>query len=156
MKLGRIMGVFLSMLIVMGAINLSLHKDAESMSLGLAMENDYHHIQTNNVVMDASNKKNVDRISYTNTNNHQINISSSDIKISCIGSGKNEYNDVNLVKDNFKINAKFAKTANGNKYDSLTVEKREKVYIYLYTEYVGDTFPSNEVICNYSVKIDTY
>lgn len=52
-----------------------------------------------------------------------------------------------------RIKAAFAKSEDATKYDSLTVNKNETVFIYIVNEYIGEEYPMNEVNCNYNIDI---
>ncbi len=159
MKLGRILGVILSVGIVAFAVAYGKVDSMENNGpIELASANGVisdEGVEFGNVVLDMDNNKNVNVVKFTNTNSYPVELGTSSIDIICTGSGEHKAEDELIVSKNMKIKAAFAESENGTKYDSILVKKHETVYIFVASEYVGDEYPMNEVNCNYNVNIQS-
>jgi hypothetical protein len=141
MKLGRIMGVILSilvttMLISYYYINNKVNNNSIELIGDSVSTNDYEDI-----------------IKYTNNQNYSIDIEASNVNITC--HGENE-SDEDLVKSNMKISALFSNSINGNKEESINIKSKESIYIHVVKEYTSDIYPSNDVTCDYSIDIKDF
>lgn len=160
MKLGRILGVFLSIGVIAFAVAYGKVDSKENNSpIELASANGVikdEEVEFGNVVLDMENNQNIDKIKFTNTNNYPVELGTSSIDLICTGSGVNKEKDEFIVSKNMHIKASFAKGENATKYDSLLVNKDETIYIFIASQYDGDEYPLNEVNCNYRVNIESY
>lgn len=159
MKLGRIMGVVLLMLgiVFIGKYyysDPSLNTQNNILdAFELIGDNGVREdsgVTYNDVMLTEDNQESVEVISYTNTNNHAIELNSYDIVVTCTGG---TIADNKLVEDNLKVSAMFSKGNDKQKHDSLIVDRKEKANIYISNEYVGSTYPSSEVSCSYSILV---
>lgn len=158
MKLGRILGVVLSIGIVIFAVmNGEVDSKENNGPIELASSNgsisETGGVEFGNVVLDMDNNQNVNKVKFTNTNSYPVELGTNSIELICTGSGVEKEHDEFIVSKNMRIKAAFAKTEDDTKYDSLLVNKNETVYIYIVNEYVGEEYPMNEVNCNYNVDI---
>lgn len=159
MKLGRILGVILSIGIVAFAVAYGKVDSMENNGpVELASSNGVisdEGVEFGNVVLDMDNNQNVNMVKFTNTNSYPVELGTSSIDIICTGSGENKAEDELIVSKNMKVRASFAKSEKDTKYDSMLVKKNETIYIFIASEYVGDEYPLNEVNCNYNVNIQS-
>lgn len=159
MKLGRILGVVLSIGIVIFAVmNGEVDSKENNGPIELADNSGTISdtgVEFGNVVLDMDNNQNVNMIKFTNTNNYPVEIGTSSIDLVCTGFGENKEEDEFLVSKNIKVKTSFAKSENDTKYDSMLVKKNETIYIFIANEYMGDEYPLNEVNCNYNVNIQS-
>ena len=159
MKLGRILGVILSILVFVICTNKYASEANNDNSNPFAFLSDSVNVIDNNTVkygntvVDMDNKDNIEVITYTNKNGYTVNLTQKDITVICNGSGSTKEADEALVSKNMKIKAAFSEDEHGKKYDSLLVNNRETVYIHVISTYSGDKLPMNEVYCDYSVNI---
>lgn len=160
MKLGRFLGVILSIGIVIFAImNGEVDSKENNGPIELASANGVISdtgVEFGNVVLDMEDNQKVNKVKFTNTNSNPVHLETSSIELICTGSGKNKESDEFIVSKNMKIKASFAKSDTDTKYDSLLVKKNETVYIFIASEYEGEEYPMNEVNCNYNVDIQSY
>ena len=157
MRIDRIMGVVLSVLI----LSFVAFKHIESMNdfdrpIELIGDNGY--ISENIVNYDdkllSANDSYRDVIEFTNTNIYPIEMNQNDITINCTGTGITKEDDETLVSGNYNIKAKFSEEINSDLYDSLLVPRGKTIYIHVIGEYRGD-MPSNQVLCDYSLNIQS-
>lgn len=156
MRLDRIMGVVLSILVV-SFIALKHYNNEEG------RENPFELIGDNGTINDSlvsyssrnvsdTNNTNTDIIEYTNTFNRPVEINSSDIIITCTGVGEQKEEDEALAHNNYHIKAKFSKDKNGELFNSLSVSAKETIYIHVISEYKG-SLPNNPVECEYKLNV---
>lgn len=159
MKLGRILGVILSIGIIGFAVAYGKVDSKENNGpVELASSNGViseEGVEFGNVVLDMDNNQNVNVVKYTNTNSYPVELGTSSIDIICTGTGENKAEDEFIVSKNMKVKAAFAESENGTKYDSILVKKHETIYIFIASEYAGEEYPLNEVNCNYNVNIQS-
>lgn len=159
MKIGRILGVILSIGIVASAVAYGKVDSKENNGpIELASSNGVisdEGVEFGNVVLDMDNNQNINMVKFTNTNNYPVELGTSSIDLICTGSGENKEADELLVSKNMKVRTSFAKSENDTKYDSMLINKNETVYIFIANEYVGEEYPLNEVNCNYNVNIQS-
>lgn len=157
MKLGRYLGVVLSIGIVIFAImNGEVDSKENNGPIELASSNgsiSESGVEFGNVVLDMDNNQNVNKVKFTNTNSYPVDLGTNSIELICTGTGATKEEDELIVSRNMRIKAAFAQTEDATKYDSLTVGKNETVYIFIVSEYTGDEYPMNEVNCNYNIDI---
>jgi len=154
-RIDRIMGVVLSILVV-SFIALKYYSNEEEKTNPFELIGDNGYMSENVVsyqdkVFD-SNKSNTEIIEFTNPYSYPVEINSSDIIITCTGSGETKESDEALARKNYHISAKFSEEKNGKLYNSLSVPKNNKIYIHIISEYSGD-LPQNSVDCKYSLNI---
>lgn len=151
MRLGRIMGVILSFLAVMYLMNNYIEKNnSQEPNNSIELIGDIGYVEKNNLNLENND---YEVMEFKNNYNYPVEISADSISITCKGVGNTKEDDEYLVSNNFKINAYFSKELNGIKEKSLIINKKEKVYIYVISEYVGEVYPSNEVACDYNINI---
>lgn len=159
MKLGRILGVILSIGIVASAVAYGkVDSNENNGPIELANNNGViseEGVEFGNVVLDMDNNQNINVVKFTNTNSYPVELGTSSIDLVCTGSGENKEEDEFIVSKNMKVKASFAKSENDTKYDSMLIKKNETVYIFIANEYVGEEYPLNEVNCNYNVNIQS-
>ena len=157
MKLGRILGVLLSIGIVIFAIvNGEVDSKENNGPIELANGNGEISgagVDFGNVVLDMENNQNINVVKFTNTNNYPVELGTSNIVLKCTGSGETREQDEFIVSKNMKIKAAFAKSENDMKYDTLSVNKNETIYVFIVNNYEGEEYPMNEVNCNYNIDI---
>lgn len=157
MKLGRFLGVVLSIGIVAFAImNGEVDSKGNNGPIELASSNgsiSESGVEFGNAVLDMDNTQNVNKIKFTNTNSYPVELGTNNIELICTGSGEAKDHDEFIVSRNMRIKAAFAKSEDATKYDSLLVNKNETVYIFVVNEYIGEEYPMNEVNCNYNIDI---
>lgn len=156
MRLDRIMGVVLSILVV-SFIAVKYLNNEEGNNNPFELIGDSGTISDSSVYYEnrkvsESNNENTEVIKYTNTNNYPVEIRSSDIIITCTGSGERKYEDEALTRKNYSINAKFSNELNGELYTTLSVPVNKTVYIHVISKYNGE-LPSNPVECEYSLNV---
>lgn len=155
MRLDRIMGVVLSILVVSFiALKYINNEDGKDNPFELIGDNGTlanSEVQYNHQVFD-SNKQNTEIIEYTNTYNYPVEIKSSDIIITCTGTGESRNEDEALARKNYKIIAKFSEEKNGELFSTLSVSVGEHVYIHIISEYNGE-LPKNPVECEYKLNV---
>lgn len=156
MRLDRIMGVILSILVV-SFIAFKHYNNEESASNPFELIGDNgtissSHVQFQDRAVSDDNKSNTEVIKYTNTYNYPVEIKSSDIIITCTGVGEFKEEDEALVKSNYSIKAKFSNELNSEQYSTLSVSVGQTVYIHVITAYNGIE-PKNPVECEYSLTV---
>lgn len=152
MRLGRIMGVILSFLVVMYLANKYISNDfSQATNNSIELTGDIAYLENTN--FDRKNSKDIEVIEYVNKYNHPVEISEDSVSITCEGVGNTKEDDEILVRNNFEINTYFSKELNGTKEESLVINKKEKIYIYIISTYVGEKFPTSEVKCDYNIEI---
>ena len=156
MKIDRTLGVLLSILVVI--IILIYNNSIESLnnqdSFGLIGDSGVLSdgvVSYNSQEYDENNTKNAELIEFVNKENYPVTINSNEVSIKCEGSTAKENE---IVKNNYKIYATFSNDKSSEKYEYLRVLPKEKIYIHINTSYEGDTFPTNDVTCNYSINIE--
>lgn len=155
MKIDRIIGSILSILIVIYLVIQKYdNKSINENSLELLSDSGYqsYNIATLDKKTITSNDSITDIIEFINPYNYSIELNQSDVTISCHGAGETKESDELLVSSNYSIKAKFSKEKNGILHNSLVIDKREKAYIHVISEYKG-TLPNNQVDCNYQVRV---
>ena len=154
MRIDRIMGVVLSLLIFSFYIVKNIYNENDNNPFELIGDNEY--ISGNSLALDdrvlGENSSYSDIIKYTNTNKYPVELNNNDITITCTGAGSTKEEDEYLVNNNYNISAKFSEEKNSNLYNSLLVPKGKTIYIHITSEYRG-ALPTNEVSCDYSVNI---
>ena len=156
MRIDRIMGVVLSILVISFITIKYIDSNNEESPFELIGDNGY--ISENNVnfsdkvLSEADSSSEV--IKFTNTYNFPIEMSKNDITINCTGTGSTKEEDENLVRNAYTISAKFSEDKNSSLYDSLLVPKGDTIYIHIISEYNG-IMPSNPVACDYSINIES-
>lgn len=151
MKLDRILGVILSILVISFIV---LKSNTDEKPFELIGDNGYMEnssVSYQDQVFDK-NDSNTEIIEYTNTFNYPVEIKENDIIITCTGSGITKEEDEALAEKNYHINAKFSETKTGELYSSLKVPKKSKAFIHIVSEYLGD-LPTNPVSCEYKLNI---
>lgn len=153
MKVGRSVGVILSLLIVMLFTNRYI--DGKSYSR-YANNNEETNIAYDipDQILDNSSDNKEGTITYKNEFGYPIYLNQSSIKIKCTGYGDNKEDDEELVKSNLQIKVLFSKDKK-NKSESIRLEENETVYIYVVSHYTKDIYPTKEVTCNYNINIQT-
>lgn len=153
MKVGRSIGVILSLLILMLYTNRYI--DGTSYS-GNTSNNEETAVayEIPDQILDNSSTNKEEAITYKNEFNYPIYLNQSSIKVKCTGYGENKENDEELVKSNLQIKALFSKDKK-SKNESIKLEKNEIVYIYIVSNYAKDVYPTKEVTCNYNINIQT-
>lgn len=159
MKMDRIIGVILSIIVVIilyGKNYTENYSQIVDNSFGLLDSNasvEGTGVKYGNVVLDMDNFENVDVITYTNKASTSITLDTSNISVTCKGTGENAKRDEALVEKNIDIKAAFSKSHQGNKYDSLEVLKKEKVYVFVTSKFMSKEYPQNEVTCEYTISL---
>lgn len=153
MKVGRSIGVILSLLIVMLFTNKYI--DGKSYSRD-ANNNEETNIAYNlpDQILNNSSTNKEEAITYKNEFSYPIYLNQSSINVKCTGYGENKEDDEELVKNNLQIKTLFSKDKN-RKSESIKLEKNETVYIYVVSNYTKDIYPTKEVNCSYSINIQT-
>lgn len=155
MKIDRIMGVVLSILIFSFFTIKYIDSNQNEVSpFELIGDNGYISADTityNEKVLGNSDSTS-EVIKFTNTNNYPVEFNKNDITITCTGTGSTKEEDEFLASNNYSVNVKFSETENGTLYNSLLVPKGKSIYIHIISEYNG-TMPSNPVSCNYSLNL---
>lgn len=155
MRFDRIIGVVLSILII-AYIGFYYYNNQENNDNPFELLTDAGYLSDNVANLSdqvlSSNDSNTEVIEYTNTSNYPVELNQSDITITCTGTGETKESDELLVNSNYIINAKFSKTRNSELNNSIKVNKGEKAYIHVISQYNGD-LPSNQVSCEYSIQV---
>ncbi len=153
MKVGRSIGVILSLLIVMLFTNRYI--DGKSYSR-YASNNEETNVAYNlpDQVLNNSSTNKEEAITYKNEFSYPIYLNQSSINVKCTGYGENKEDDEELVKSNLQIKVLFSKDKK-SKSENIKLEKNETVYIYVVSNYVKDVYPTKEVTCNYNINIQT-
>lgn len=155
MRLDRIMGVVLSIL-ALGYFGVRTYNNQELDDNPFELLSDSGYLSDNVANLKekvlSSNDSTSEIIEFTNPYNYSVMLNQSDITITCHGTGETKESDELLVSSNYIIKAKFSKEKNGILDDSLLVEKGEKAYIHVISEYNG-SLPSSQVNCEYSVHV---
>lgn len=156
MKIGRIMGVVLSILIFSYYAIKYIDSNNENNPFELIGDNGY--ISENIVNFDdkvlSSNDSTSEVIKFTNTYSYQIEMSQNDITINCTGTGSTKEEDEALVKNGYTVIAKFSDEMNSSLYNSLLVPVGKTIYIHVISEYKGG-LPVNPVSCEYNLNIQS-
>lgn len=153
MKVGRSVGVILSLLIVMLFTNRYIDGKSYSRYANNNEETIIAYDIPDQILHNSSDNKE-GTITYKNEFSYPIYLNQSSIKIKCAGYGDNKEDDEELVKSNLQIKALFSKDKK-NKSESIRLEKNETVYIYVAFNYTKDIYPTKEVTCNYNINIQT-
>lgn len=156
MRLGRIVGVVLSILVLayFGIQKLNAEEKSNN-PFELIADSGYlsdGNIANLNDQVLKGNDSNVEIIEFTNIYNYPVELNKNDITITCNGTGENKDEDEALVSNNYKLNAMFSDKKNGQLSNSLLVKQGNKAFIYVMSEYQG-ALPSNEVACKYSIQV---
>lgn len=155
MRLDRIMGVVLSILVI-AYFGIKKYSSQELNDHPFELLSDSGYLSDNVITLSekvlSSNDSTADIIEFTNPYNHPVELNQSDITITCNGTGETKESDELLVTSNYIIKAKFSKEKNGALDDSLLVNKKDKAYIHVISEYNG-ALPINQVNCSYSVSV---
>lgn len=154
MKLDRIMGVILSILIFSFIALKYVNGGNIDNPFELIGDNGYISENTVNYKEQVfkSNDESSEIIEFTNPYNYPVSISTNDITITCTGVGETKEEDELLAEKNYNLSTKFSEEKNGNLYNSLMVPKKAKVYIHVKSEYKGQ-MPNNPVSCEYQVNV---
>ena len=154
MKVGRSIGVILSLLAVMFATNKYI--DGKSYSGGFTSKNNETNIayEIPDQVLDNDREYDEETITYKNEFNYPIYLNQSSISIKCNGYGENKEDDEELVKNNINIKVLFSKDKK-NKLENIKLDKNETAYIYVVSNYNKNVYPTKEVTCSYSINIQT-
>lgn len=153
MKVGRSVGVILSLLIVMLFTNRYIDGKSYSRYANNNEETNIAYDIPDQILGSSSDNKG-GTITYKNEFSYPIYLNQSSIKIKCTGYGDNKEDDEELVKSNLQIKVLFSKDKK-NKSESIRLEKNEIVYIYVVSNYTKDIYPTKEVTCNYNINIQT-
>lgn len=153
MKVGRSVGVILSLLIVMLFTNRYIDGKSYSRYANNNEETNIAYDIPDQMLGNSSDNKE-GTITYKNEFSYPIYLNQSSIKIKCAGYGDNKEDDEELVKSNLQIKVLFSKDKK-NKSESIRLEKNETVYIYVAFNYTKDIYPTKEVTCNYNINIQT-
>lgn len=153
MKVGRSVGVILSLLIVMLFTNKYIDGKSYSRDANNNEETNIAYNLPDQILGNSSDNKE-ETITYKNEFGYPIYLNQSSIKIKCTGYGDNKEDDEELVKSNLQIKVLFSKDKK-NKSESIKLEKNETVYIYVVSNYTKDIYPTKEVTCNYNINIQT-
>lgn len=151
MRLDRIMGVVLSILVI--AFIYAIHDSSEYNLFELSSDKGY--LVDNTFTFDGtlfnSNDSKMEVLEYKNTLNHPVMLNQNDITITCNGLSKE---DEEIALKNYKVKASFTKNKNSKPDNSLLLDENEKAYIYIVSEYFGE-MPENEVTCRYDISINS-
>lgn len=153
MKVGRSVGVILSLLIVMLFTNRYIDGKSYSRYANNNEETNIAYDIPDQILHNSSDNKE-GTITYKNEFSYPIYLNQSSIKIKCTGYGDNKEDDEELVKSNLQIKVLFSKDKK-NKSESIRLEKNKTVYIYVVSNYTKDIYPTKEVTCNYNINIQT-
>lgn len=155
MRLDRIMGVILSILVI-SFIGVKYFNNEEGKDNPVELIGDNGTIANSEVKFANqtfdSNKQNVEIIEYTNTFNHPVEIKNNDIIITCTGSGETKDSDEELARKNYSINARFSTKKDSELFSTLSVAVNQTVYIHVISEYTGE-LPQNPVECQYKLNV---
>ena len=157
MRIGRVLGVVLSILVVGIILNYAVFN-------AQGKNNPFELVQANEVVrdgntfagnqvLDMENTEEVEILTFTNKESHSVMLNKSSIQVVCHGSGEHKEHDEALVERNLKIKASFSATKKGLRHDSLSVEEKGEAYIFINSSYEGDEYPLEEVSCKYNIQI---
>lgn len=102
-----------------------------------------------NVDFDMTNNLDKEYVKFTNTYNYPVELTENDIYLVATGETRE---DEQLVEKNMKINVKFKKEGSSVLEDTITVAKKETIYIVISSNYEGE-LPSNEVNVQYGINI---
>lgn len=150
MKLDRVLRGTLTLLIVLILVGAYHSKNSKFTNNSLNTQDIVYLAESQ---FDNYHRENVEIIEYTNNFNYPITISENNFDITCKGIGSNREDDELLTSNNFKIDTYFSKEKDGLKQESLTVKKKEKIYIFIVSKYDGEKYPTNEVVCNYNIGL---
>ena len=152
MKVGRSIGVILSLLTVM----LFTNKYIDGKSYSRDANNEETNIAYNlpDQILNNSSTNKEGTITYKNEYSYPIYLNQSSISVKCTGHGEYKEDDEELVKNNLQIKTLFSKDKN-SKSESIKLEKNETVYIYVISNYTKNIYPTKEVTCSYNINIKT-
>lgn len=157
MRLDRIMGVVLSILALL-YFGIHVYNNQELNDNPFELLSDSGYLSDNVATLSdkvlSSNDSSSEVIEFTNPYNYSVELNQSDITITCHGTGETKESDELLVSSNYIIKARFSKEKNSALDNSLTVNKGEKAYIHIISEYNG-SLPNNQVNCEYSVHVSS-
>lgn len=102
-----------------------------------------------NIDFDMTNNLDKEYVKFTNTYNYPVVLTGNDIYLVATGETRE---DEELVEKNMKINVKFKKEGSSVLEDTITVAKKETIYIVISSNYEGE-LPSNEVNVQYGINI---
>lgn len=153
MKLRGILEIALLIVLICISIKTDFTYDENKAKnyIGLNNDKDSTIIASNNSILSSKNNSDETIIEYVNESSSAVSIGVSNIDIICHGSGINKEQDEILAKKNIHLSVYFSLTKNGEKFTSLVLDKKEKVYIHIIKEYIGDEYPLNDVNCDYSI-----
>ena len=157
MKLGRFLGVILSIVFIASMAKYSKINEMNAMANSLAVLDNRGTVSKSQVDLgnnELSEEKNynVNVLTFTNNLSYPIFLTSDSIQITC--SGKNK-EDEELAKKGFKIKTLFSESLEGNRNTNISLQKNEKAYIFVTNEYTLDEYPQEQVECNYKISIMT-
>lgn len=152
MKIDRIMGVILSIIVVL--LLIGRYKDNNRDSNPFEINSTNGSVSLNNVNYDAVKfdgevNSNANITEYVNKLSYKVTLSNDSISTSCTGV---THDDEILAESNYIVKAYFSYEKNGELFKSIDVEPGQKVYIHVISSYEGK-YPVNEVSCNYNVGI---
>lgn len=155
MKLDRIMGGILSILVVV-LIGNYVNSNNEKISNPFELIGENGTLAVNEVTFNQKNISETDKtseevIEYSNNENYPVTLTSDAIDTICTGESRV---DEELVEKNYVIKASFSETKHGLKSNSLVVEPGKKAYIHINTSYEGNEFPKSEVQCEYNIYVN--
>ena len=157
MKKGRILGLLLSILAIIFAMDYIIDGDGVNTNsfelLGDAGVISDKTATYDNVSLDMDNNSSVRELKFTNTRSYSVTLSQESINMTCSGSGQYKDSDEYLVRNNMKISALFADSNNGVKQKSLNVASGDSATIYITSSYIGDKLPMSEVSCDYKIAL---
>lgn len=153
MKVGRSIGVILSLLIVMLFTNKYIDGKSYSRDANNNGETNIAYNLPDQILNNSSTNKE-ETITYKNEYSYPIYLNQSSISVKCTGYGENKEDDEELVKNNLQIKTLFSKDKN-SKSENIKLEKNETVYIYVISNYTKSIYPTKEVTCSYNINIKT-
>ena len=157
MKKGRILGLLLSILAIIFAMDYIIDGDGVNTNsfelLGDAGVISDATATYDNVFLDKDHNSSIRELKFTNTRRYPVTLSQESIKMTCTGSGQYKDSDEYLVSNNMKISALFADSNNGVKQKSLNVASGKTATIYITSQYVSEKLPMNEVSCDYKIAL---
>ena len=157
MKKGRILGLLLSILAIIFAMDYIIDGDGVNTNsfelLGDAGVISDKTATYDNVSLDMDNNSSIRELKFTNTRSYSVTLSQESINMTCSGSGQYKDSDEYLVRNNMKISALFADSNNGVKQKSLNVASGDSATIYITSSYIGDKLPMSEVSCDYKIAL---
>lgn len=154
MKYRGVLEIVILIVLLVLLVKVDLHYDPVKAKnyIGMSNQKEVITLNSSDAVLSEDNSNDVSTIEYTNDLSSATSIGISNIELICQGTGKNKEDDEKLVKNNLKLYVYFTLSDSTKRYESIVLNKGEKVYIHIEKKYIGETYPQSDVRCQYNIS----